>query len=80
MLRPNHDSAGGAEMEGGAGYNAAADLIERNLVAGRGAKPAVIDEGGAYSYAELAERVARFANTVRRLGVQPEQRILLCLF
>src|SRR5260370_23857628 len=70
---------GGMAMEGGAGYNAAGDLIERNLVAGRGAKPAFIDEGGAYSYAELAERVGRFANTVRQLGVQPEQRILLCL-
>src|SRR5260370_288515 len=62
---------GGMAMEGGAGYNAAADLIERNLVAGRGAKPAFIDEGGAYSYAELAERVGRFANTVRQLGGQP---------
>src|SRR5271156_5905602 len=61
------------------GYNAAADLIERNLAAGRGAKTAFIDDRGHYSYAVLAERVSRFANLVRRLGIHPEQRILLCL-
>ena len=61
------------------GYNAAADLIERNLIAGRGAKTAFIDDRGHYSYAELAQRVNRFANLVRRLGIHPEQRILLCL-
>ncbi len=61
-------------------YNAAADLIERNLAAGRGAKTAFIDDHGRYSYAELAERVSRFANVVRRLGIHPEQRILLCLY
>jgi benzoate-CoA ligase len=60
-------------------YNAAADLIGRNLDAGRGAKTAFIDDRGRYSYAELAERVNRFANLVRRLGIHPEQRILLCL-
>ena len=61
------------------GYNAAADLIERNLAAGRGAKTAFIDDRGHCSYAVLAERVSRFANLVRRLGIHPEQRILLCL-
>src|ERR1700740_2505567 len=61
------------------GYNAAAELIGRNLAVGRGAKTAFIDDRGHYSYAELAERVSRFANLVRRLGIHPEQRILLCL-
>src|SRR3984893_18571793 len=60
-------------------YNAAADLIERNLAAGRGAKTAFIDDCGRCSYLELAERVSRFTNLVRRLGIHPEQRILLCL-
>ena len=66
-------------MPGATTYNAAADLIERSLVAGRGAKTAFIDDRGSYSYAELAERVGRFASVVRRLGIHPEQRILLCL-
>ncbi|HZU89927.1 MAG TPA: benzoate-CoA ligase family protein [Stellaceae bacterium] len=63
----------------GAGYNAAADLVERNLAAGRGDKIAFIDDTGRYSYAELARRVNRFANAMRRRGLHPEQRILLCL-
>src|SRR6266481_4462243 len=69
----------GSHMQGGTTYNAAADLIERNLAAGRGAKPAFIDDRGQCSYAELAGRVSRFANVLRRLGVHPEQRILVCL-
>jgi benzoate-CoA ligase len=66
-------------MESGPTYNAAADLIERNLAFGRGAKIAIIDDRGQYSYAELAERVARFANVMRGQGLHREQRILLCL-
>jgi benzoate-CoA ligase len=60
-------------------YNAAADLIERNLAAGRGPKTAFIDDRGRYSYSDLADQVSRFANLMRRLGIHPEQRILLCL-
>src|SRR5271165_5073113 len=60
-------------------YNAAADLIARNLTAGRGAKTAFIDDHGRYSYANLADRVHRFANAMRARGVDREQRIVLCL-
>lgn len=60
-------------------YNAAYDLIERNLRAGRAQKTAYHDEAGSYSYGELADRVNRFANAITGLGLQMEQRILLCL-
>ena len=60
-------------------YNAAADLIERNLAAGRGPKIAVHDDAGSYTYAELATRVNRFAGALSTLGICMEQRILLCL-
>ena len=60
-------------------YNAAYDLIERNLRAGHHAKLAYIDDDGSYTYAELAERVDRCANALVGLGLQPEQRVLLCL-
>src|SRR5262244_2511756 len=60
-------------------YNAAEDLIQRNLAAGRGGKMAIRDAAGSYSYADLAERVGRFADLVGGLGVVQEQRILLCL-
>jgi benzoate-CoA ligase len=60
-------------------YNAAHDLLERNLVAGRGSKAAYIDDDGSYSYRELAERADRFANVLVDSGLQIEQRIALCL-
>jgi len=60
-------------------YNAAADLIERNLAAGRAGKTAFIDDRGAVTYGELAERVDRCANALRRLGLEPESRVVLCM-
>jgi benzoate-CoA ligase len=60
-------------------YNAAYDLIQRNLQAGRAAKIAYIDDNGSYSYGELAERVNRFGNVLTGLGVEADHRIMLCL-
>lgn len=60
-------------------YNAAHDLIERNLLAGRQDKPAFIDDNGAYTYADVARRTSAFANVLGQLGVAAEQRILLCI-
>src|SRR5439155_16910868 len=60
-------------------YNAAFDLLERNLRAGRGDKVAFIDDAGRYTYAELTARVNRCANALCALGLHPEQRILLVL-
>ena len=60
-------------------YNAAYDLIQRNLRAGRADKTAFIDDSGSYTYADLAQRVGRCANALRALGILPEQRILICL-
>jgi benzoate-CoA ligase len=60
-------------------YNAAYDLIERNLRAGRAGKVAFHDDDGSYTYAELAERVNRCASALTGLGLQMEQRVLLCL-
>src|SRR5436189_5574105 len=42
-------------------YNFAADILERNLKAGRAGKPAFIDPRGTWTYGTLADRVARFA-------------------
>src|SRR4051794_28473147 len=60
-------------------YNAAHDLIERNLQAGRADKTAYIDDRRAYTYGELATRVNRFANALVALGLRREERVLLCL-
>jgi len=58
-------------------YNAAVDLIERNLA--RPDKIAYIDEDGRYSFAELAERVNRCASALTGLGLSMEARVMLCL-
>ena len=60
-------------------YNAAHDLIERNLQAGRAGKIAFIDDAGRYTFGELAERVNRFGSGLRALGVEMEDRVLLAL-
>ncbi len=60
-------------------YNAAHDLVERNLRAGRADKAAYIDDQGSYTYGELAQRVDRCAAALTGLGLQREQRVMLCL-
>ena len=60
-------------------YNAAVDLVGRNLAAGRGAKTAFIDDGGSCTYAQLAERVDRAANALLSLGMRREERIAIAM-
>jgi benzoate-CoA ligase len=60
-------------------YNAALDFIDRNLDEGRGAKVAVRDDGGEYTYAQVAERVVRAGNALLGLGLVAEQRVMMCM-
>jgi benzoate-CoA ligase len=60
-------------------YNAAVDLVERNLAAGRGGKTAFQDDSSAVTYAQLAERVDRAANALRALGLRREERIAIAM-
>ncbi len=64
---------------GQAPYNAAVDLVESNLAAGRGDKLAYIDDHGRYTYADLNLAVRRVAAALRAAGLEPEQRVLLCM-
>ena len=59
-------------------YNAAEDLLERNLAAHPN-KTAYLDNRGSYSFADLAERANRCANGLSALGLNMEARVLLCL-
>lgn len=59
-------------------YNAAEDLLERNLAA-RPEKTAYIDERGSYTFAELGKRVNRCANLLTDLGLAMETRVMVCL-
>tara|TARA_E500000331_G_scaffold54812_1_gene48465 strand:+ start:694 stop:1080 length:387 start_codon:yes stop_codon:yes gene_type:complete len=60
-------------------YNAAADLLERNLNAGRGENTAFIDSNGSYNYADVAQRANRVANMLASRSIEPEQRLVLCM-
>jgi benzoate-CoA ligase family protein len=60
-------------------YNFAADILERNLAAGRANKPVYIDPRGSWTYGQLAERVDRFGGVLRSLAIRREERILLAL-
>ena len=60
-------------------YNFAADVLERNLKAGRAGKPAYIDGHRTLTYAQLADRVARFAAALRGLGIRREERVLMAM-
>jgi benzoate-CoA ligase family protein len=60
-------------------YNFAADILKRNLDAGRANKTAFIDHRGKYNYADLADRVERFGHVLRALALRMEERVLICL-
>jgi benzoate-CoA ligase family protein len=80
LSEPGIDAAAAApETHVPLDYNFAADLINRNLDAGRAGKLAFIDDRRSLTYGELGERVDRFGNALRALGVRPEERIFMCL-
>ncbi len=62
-----------------ANYNAAEDLVGRNLCGERRKNIAVIDRDGSYTYEQLDNRINRFASLLENRCVEREQRILLCL-
>jgi len=60
-------------------FNIGAELIDRNLRAGRAGAPAVWHGGKTITYGELAALTDRLAAALLRAGVQPEQRVLFIL-
>jgi benzoate-CoA ligase family protein len=60
-------------------YNAAVDMIDRNVAEGRGDKLALIDPRTRLTYAGLREQADRFANALPRLGIGRERRIALIM-
>ncbi len=54
-------------------------FVDRHVREGRGGKTAIVCDGRAVTYGELAEQVNRVGNGLRALGLQEEQRVLLLL-
>jgi len=65
-------------MTQAAPYNAAVDLLERNLTA-RADKVAFIDAAGSHTYAEVADGAARTGAALLDLGLSPGDRVALIL-
>jgi 4-hydroxybenzoate-CoA ligase len=60
-------------------YNAAADLLDRNLNAGRGGKVAFIDPKRQVTYAQLNAEARQAANLMKSLGLTREDRVVMIM-
>ncbi len=60
-------------------YNAAVDMVDRNVAEGRGGKVAFIDPARRLTYGELADNVARVGPMLTRLGLQREDRVAMIM-
>ena len=60
-------------------YNAAHDLIQRNLQIGIAEKIAYVDDERSLTFGELERRSSAFAQTLGVLGIERGQRILMCM-
>ena len=60
-------------------YNAAVDMVDRNVAEGRGGKTAFIDPSRRLTYGELADGVARVGPMLARLGLQREDRVAMIM-
>ncbi|MGB9886187.1 MAG: benzoate-CoA ligase family protein [Moorellales bacterium] len=60
-------------------FNLATFLLDRHLSEGRGNKVALYFRDRSYTYSELADQANRLGNALARLGVEAENRVVLCL-
>lgn len=58
-------------------FNVTSYFIDRNLAEGRGERPALIVDGRAIGYAQLARMSNQIGNVLHELGVRRGQRVLL---
>ena len=60
-------------------YNAAADFIDAQFARGLGGTSAFVDAERSITYGALQEQTCRFADALRQVGLQPEERVALLL-
>jgi 4-hydroxybenzoate-CoA ligase len=60
-------------------YNAAVDMVDRNVAEGRGGKVVFSDSTRRLTYAQLADSVARVGTMLARLGLQREDRVAMIM-
>jgi acyl-coenzyme A synthetase/AMP-(fatty) acid ligase len=60
-------------------FNLADYFVDRHVREGRGEKIAVLCEGQSFTYSEIAARVNRAANGLRRRGIERQERVMILL-
>ena len=60
-------------------YNAADDLISRNIKAGRGNKAAFRDRSGDHSFLNIEKKTNQFANLLKTKNIRQESRLILVM-
>jgi benzoate-CoA ligase family protein len=60
-------------------FNACEYLLDRRLAAGDGPRTALAGPAGDVSYAALHDQVRRMSASLRKIGLQPEQRVLMLM-
>jgi 4-hydroxybenzoate-CoA ligase len=60
-------------------YNAASDMVDRHIAAGRGGKPAFIDAGGMLTYGALSKRCNQMGNLLGAFGIARETRVAVLM-
>src|ERR671934_1660039 len=60
--------------------NAVTVLLDDTAAGRGGARPAIVTPAGVTTFRELLGLVGRAGNVLRRLGVEPEQRVALLLY
>jgi len=66
-------------MDWPARFNLCEYFLDHNIEAGRGAKTAIIDERGSWTYAQVLDQVKRLSVVLRERGVRAEDRVLIVL-
>jgi benzoate-CoA ligase len=60
-------------------FNAATYFVDRNVAEARGSRVAIECGDARITYDEVLQKVNRFGSALQRLGVRPEERVLLLL-
>jgi benzoate-CoA ligase len=60
-------------------FNAATYFVDRHVAEGRGDRVAIECGDQRITYGEVLLKVNRFGSALRRLGVRPEERVLMLL-
>ena len=61
-------------------FNVATYFVDRNVILGRGTNVAIECGEARLTYQDVQRNVNRCGSALRRLGVRPEERVLLLLY